>query len=137
MRANFEKSPGRVRKVHPHEWLWEPLENDPGFVLRPMFGGRAVYLDGRLVMYFAAKSEPWRGLLLGTERGHHASLMAEFPELTPHPILPKWLYLPEAADSFERSAVRLVALARRRDPRIGVMPQSQKRSSRKRKVSRK
>jgi hypothetical protein len=40
--------------------------------------------------------------------------------------LPKWLYLPEVADSFERTAVRLVSLARRRDPRIGVTPQPKK-----------
>ena len=55
-----------------------------------------------------------------------AALQADFPELTPHPILPKWLYLAESADSFERSAARLVALARRRDPRIGVVPRPKK-----------
>jgi hypothetical protein len=37
-------------------------------------------------------------------------------------VLPKWLYLAESADDFERVAERLVALARRRDPRIGVAP---------------
>ena len=126
MRERFEKSAGRVTKPHSYAWLWEPLETDPGFVLRPMFGGKAVYLDGKLRCYLTDKEEPWRGMLVATERAHHVRLVAEFPELKPHPILPKWLYLPESADSFERTAARLVELARRRDPRIGVVPQPKK-----------
>ena len=31
------------------------------------------------------------------------------PELAPHPVLPKWLYLPETADGFERVAQKLVS----------------------------
>jgi hypothetical protein len=122
MRPQFEKSLGRARPVHRHQWLWEPLEAEPGFVLRTMFGAKAVYLDGKLMCCFCAGEEPWRGMLVSTDRTRHAALQAEFPELTPHPILPKWLYLPETADRFERIAVRLVACARQRDPRIGVVP---------------
>jgi hypothetical protein len=117
-----EPPAGKTRKVHPHEWLWEPLEADPTFLLRPMFGGKAAYLDGKLMLYFTAKEEPWRGLLVCTDRAHHESLLAEFPALARHPVLPKWLYLPESSSSFERVAERVVALARRRDPRIGVSP---------------
>ncbi|MBI2515888.1 MAG: hypothetical protein HYV95_03130 [Opitutae bacterium] len=117
----------RVRVVHRYAWLWEPLEMDATFVLRAMFGARAAYLDGKLMLCFTAGDEPWRGVLVCTDRAHHAALQAEFPELVPHPILPKWLYLPEAADSFERAAAQLVGLARRRDPRIGVVPQPKKR----------
>lgn len=113
---------GRARKVHPYQWLWEPLEEDPTFVLRPMFSGQAAYIDGKLMLYFTARDEPWRGVLVCTFREHQASLRAEFPALSPHPILPKWLYLPETADRFESTAERLVGLARRRDPRLGVSP---------------
>ena len=122
-----EPPKGRAKKVHPYQWLWEPLEDDPTFLLRPMFSGKAAYLDGRLMLYFTAREEPWRGVLVCTFREHQASLRAEFPELTPHPVLPKWLYLPEAADRFESTAESLVALARRRDPRLGVSPQRRKR----------
>ena len=115
---------GRVRKPHRYEWLWEPLAPDATFMLRAMFGTRAAYIDGKLVLCFSAGKEPWRGVLVATERAHHASLMAEFPSLVPHEVLPKWLYLAESRDDFERSAERLVALARRRDPRIGVAPKS-------------
>ena len=136
MRANFEKSAGRVIKPHRYEWLWEPLETDPGFELRAMFGAKTAYLDGKLMCAFIAKEEPWRGLLVCTEHTHHVSLVADFSELIPHPILPKWLYLPESADSFERVGPRLVELARHRDLRIGVMPQPKKNKSSPRKEKR-
>ncbi|MBI5422748.1 MAG: hypothetical protein HZA32_01590 [Opitutae bacterium] len=115
------------RTSHPHAWLWEPLENEPGFVLRTMFGAKAVYLDGKIVLCFSTGDEPWRGLLLPTHREHHAALRAEFPDLVVHSVLGKWLYLPEAAASFERTAQTLVALVRRRDPRLGVVPPPKKR----------
>jgi hypothetical protein len=111
---------GRIRRVHPHAWLWEPLESDPGFVLGAMFGTKIAYLDGKLALGFAAKEEPWRGILVCTERSHHESLIAAFPPLVQHPILGKWLYLSEDADAFEAVGTQLVELARRRDPRIGV-----------------
>lgn len=111
---------GRVKPVHPYAWLWEPLELDPRCVLRAMFGTKAAYVDSRLVLCFAAKAEPWRGVLVCTERQHHALLIAQFPALKPHPILAKWLYLPESAAAFETTAQRLVALAGARDPRLGV-----------------
>lgn len=117
---------GRARIVHRLAWLWEPLEPDPAFVLRTMFGAKAAYLDGKLALCFCDGEEPWRGLLVCTDRARHAALTAEFPELTPHQILPKWLYLPESADVFERSATLIVSLARHRDPRIGVAPQARK-----------
>jgi hypothetical protein len=119
----------RVERVHPHAWLWEPLEADPTFGLRTMFGTKAVYLDGKLLFCFATKQEPWSGMLVATDRSHHASLIAEIPVLTPHPVLPKWLYLSEAADSFEQQAEHLVRLARRRDARLGIVPPSKPRRS--------
>jgi hypothetical protein len=136
MRDPFEKSLAKARRVHPHQWLWETLEADPSFILRPMFGTKAVYLDGKLMLCFCAGDEPWRGVLIGTDHAHHASLRAEFPEISPHPILSKWLYLPESAGSFERAATRLVALVRRRDARIGVTPKPKKKRPAKAKLQR-
>jgi hypothetical protein len=111
-----------VKRVNPHAWLWEPMEDDATFVLGSMFGTRVAYLDGLLMLCFATKEEPWRGILVCTDRTHHASLLAEFPALAPHPILGKWLYLPESADDFERVGGQLVDRALRRDPRIGIVP---------------
>lgn len=117
----------KIAKVHRHAWLWEPLETDATYVRRAMFGAQAVYLEGLMMLCFCAGEEPWRGVLVCTSREHHAALRADFPVLAPHSILPKWLYLPESADTFERDAAALVALARRRDPRIGIAPQTRKR----------
>ena len=122
-----EQNLGQVKPIHRYAWLWECLEADAGFVARTMFGTKAVYLDGLMMLCFSAKTEPWRGVLVCTDRKHHAALIAEFPVLAPHPVLPKWLYLPEASNDFERIAEHLVALARRRDPRLGVPPQPKKR----------
>jgi hypothetical protein len=117
----------RLRRVHPHAWLWEPLESDATFVLGAMFGTKVAYIDGKLALCFAAKEDPWRGVLVCTERSHHASLTAQFPILSPHPVLGKWLYLPETADDFERVAGQLVGAAKGRDPRIGVLAGTKRR----------
>jgi hypothetical protein len=134
MREDMKKGLGRVQPLHRHAWLWEPLESDPTFVLRSMFGAKAAYLDGKMMLCFCAREEPWAGVLVCTEREHHAALQAEFGDLKPHGILPKWLYLPESADSFEPVAERLVALTRKRDPRLGIIPKPKK--PRTRRVSR-
>jgi len=63
------------------------------------------------------------------ERRHHESLTEEFPQLTPHPILPKWLYLSDETDRFEETTARLVELIKTNDPRIGVTPSKKRRPS--------
>ena len=98
------------------------MEEEASFVLRTMFGAKAAYLHGKLQLVFFAKTEPWRGVLVCTDRASHAALIKEFPALSPHPVLAKWLYLPESSDGFEHDANTLVALVRRGDPRIGVDP---------------
>lgn len=112
----------KTAAVHPLAWAIEPLENEPTLVVRPMFGGKAVYLHGRFVLFLAAKAEPWRGVLVPTLREHHAALIAAKPSLAPHSVLGKWLYLPESVATFERDAAWLVARVRARDPRIGIEP---------------
>ncbi|AWI09023.1 hypothetical protein [Ereboglobus luteus] len=113
---------GKTIKIHPLAWLWEPLEGDPSFMLRSMFGGKAAYLDGKLMLFFFKGEESeWRGMCVCTGHEHHESLIADFPALAPHPVLPKWLYLQEEHERFESVAEKIVALARRRDPRLGVI----------------
>lgn len=114
------------KRVHPYAWLWERLEDDPTFVLRSMFGAKAAYLGGRLMLCFCASEEPWFGVLVCTSRAHHESLIRDFPALVPHPALSKWLYLSDRADEFETMAPRLVILAQRRDLRLGVEPNKRK-----------
>lgn len=117
-----------MKRASPHPLLWivEPLQENPSYALRPMFGGRSVYYDGRMVLHLVMGDEPWRGVLVPAERESHASLRAEFPVLRPHTILGKWLYLPERESSFESIATRLVTLIRALDPRIGIVPSPKK-----------
>ncbi len=116
----------RIFKPHPLRWVVEPLEQEPSYLEKAMFGARGCYLHGRLVLVLAARKEPWKGLLVPTDRRHHASLMDEFPCLTVHTILGKWLYLSEDTEDFEEAASRLVDLIAEEDPRIGVLPKPRK-----------
>jgi len=92
-----------------------------------MFGGKAVVSRWPVDAVFFSQRRTVAGRAACTNRVHHASLLADHPELSPHSILPKWLYLPESADRFESVAERLVALAKRRDPRLGVSSQPKQR----------
>jgi len=95
-----------------------------------MFGAKAVYLHGMMMLCCCARTEPWRGVLICTDRTRHATLINDFPSLVPHSVLPKWLYLSENVADFETTAEKLIRLARQRDPRIGIVPQIKKRKIR-------
>jgi len=44
------------------------------------------------------------------------------PALRPHPVLGKWLYIPQDDPAFEPTVEQLTALVLARDPRVGVEP---------------
>ncbi|HEY1904365.1 MAG TPA: hypothetical protein VGG56_18190 [Terracidiphilus sp.] len=110
----------KIKPKNPLLWIFEPLEDDPHFVLRKLFSFDAAYLDNRLYLAVAGGKEPWNGLLVCTSREHHAALKKQFPQLVSHKVLGKWLYLSQSNPEFESTAVELAALARKRDPRLGV-----------------
>jgi hypothetical protein len=122
----------KVKRPHPLHWILEPVEAEPSFFQKPMFGCQAAYLHGRLVLVLAAHEEPWNGLLVCTSREFHSALMDDFPDLRPHPVLPKWLYLAQSCDGFEETAQELAQQALKNDARIGVEPGSGKRKRSKR-----
>ncbi len=103
-------------------WILEPLERDAGYTHRNMFGADAAYLDGLLYLIVADRDDPWNGVMVSTSQDRHAALLADIPELIPHPVLGKWLYLPQSNESFESIAATLAMLAVARDPRMGVVP---------------
>ncbi len=124
---------GNKWRSHPLGWVIEPLSDEPGYIEKPMFGSLACYLHGRLMLVLASREEPWNGLLVPTEKDFHEDLMSEFGSLAPHPILGKWLYLPEGTNEFESIAQGLVEHVLEGDPRIGVEPKEKKRKSTKKK----
>jgi hypothetical protein len=109
----------RLRR-HRYGGVVGELLEEPSLVAGTMFGFVTCDLHGRFMLALADKRPPWRGLLVPTERAHHAELRRAVPELVVHPVLTKWLYLRDSAADFESSAAALVALARRDDPLIGV-----------------
>lgn len=115
---------------HPLQWVVEPLMQQPSYLHRAMFGCVGCYLHGRLMLVLAARRAPWQGLLVPTAREHHAALLRDEAALVVHPILAKWLYLPESSDVFEEAARRLVERIAAADPRIGVEPSSGSRATR-------
>ncbi|MGE8547687.1 MAG: hypothetical protein ACN6OC_09650 [Alcaligenes sp.] len=125
-------TPVRQRTTRPNSLLWvfDPLEQDGDYLRRKMFGCDAAYVNGRLCLAVADRDEPWDGLLVCTAREHHAALIQEAPGLLPHPILGKWLYIPESDEAFEAVAAHMVELVRARDARIGVEPGSRSRRRR-------
>ena len=115
-------------------WALESFDEHVSFYTKRMFGGLAVYVHGRLVMVLAESAgdrdyrgkryemDLWDGILLPTERDAHASLMNEFPSLLTHPILSKWLYLPQTVDDFEDAAMEIAQGIAQNDQRFGILP---------------
>ena len=120
--ADVKPAPDPFERLRRHRYggLLESLTGEPSLVVSTMFGLVTCYVHGRLVLALADKRPPWRGLLVPTDRAHHAALRVLVPQLVVHPVLGKWLYLRDSVCGFEESAQQIVALARVDDPRIGV-----------------
>ena len=119
-------------KPHSFEWVIENLRAQQTYLERSMFGCRACYLNGELKLVLAdSGEEPWNGVLVATSREQHQSLVTEFPELHAHPILGKWLYLPERAENFDKTALAIERIILRGDARICVVARARKRKKKK------
>lgn len=120
------RSPLTKKKPNPLLWIAEPLMELPSYIEKPMFGCTAIYLHGRLCLVLASGEEPWNGILIPTNREHHDAISAAFSHVEQHPILKKWLYLPEASETFESDAAGIVDSVRMNDQRFGVEPKERK-----------
>ncbi|MFM0198622.1 hypothetical protein PQR53_01935 [Paraburkholderia fungorum] len=108
-------------------WIFDAFERDSTYVHKRMFGSDAAYIDGLLCLIAADREKPWNGLLVCTSQDRHSALIGEVPALRPHPVLGKWLYVPQDDPAFEPSVERMTALVLARDPRVGVEPKPRKR----------
>ncbi len=121
---------GTRKKTKPHPLLWtvESLQDEPSYLDRAWFGCRAVYLRGLMVLVLCSGEEPWNGLLIPTVHQFHQDIMKDFSGMVQHPVLKKWLYLPENSEDFETAAMDLVEAIRMGDQRIGIEPNERKRN---------
>jgi len=117
-------------KTFDHEWILEPFAEHRTFFTKGMFGGLAVYLHERqmLVLVEPTKSGRWKwhGVLVCTDHAHHASIRAQFPALTPHDVLGKWLFVDSTHDDFESTMEAVAKRIARNDPRFGIVPKSKR-----------
>src|SRR5690242_427443 len=98
-------------RVFDNEWILERLQDHPSFFTKRMFGGLAVYLLGRQMMVLVEPTMTgrwtWHGVLICTEYEHQSQIVSEFPQLAPHDVLKKWLYIDSRHDEFERAIERV------------------------------
>jgi len=140
----------RPQRQYHLQWVFSAFDEHPTFATKRMFGGLAAYCHGRMVMVLMEDPDEysyrgveyaypiWDGILLPTEREFHPSLLDEFPDLDNHPVLPKWLYLPQVTENFERLAEKLADRIVANDERFGIYPKPprvRKKKVKKKKVS--
>ena len=121
-------------KTFDNEWICKALEDDPSFLTKRMFGGLAVYLFGRQMMVLVEPTRTgrwkWHGVLICTERAHQLAIIEEFPQLAPHDILKKWLYIDSRHEDFEPTMQRVAEAVKRDDHRFGIHPHARKEKKR-------
>jgi hypothetical protein len=56
---------------------------------------------------------------------YHETLRSEIRQLGPHKVFSKWLYISQSHADFKTVAPEIVALVRKRDPRIATKKQQE------------
>jgi len=121
----------------PIELLWiEDLLPENEFQRKFMFGGFAYYFKNKMILLTIEDSSTnsyknkkfdfaiWNGCLFPVERDSHASLLNTFPHLIPHPVLPKWLYLPIDREHFEEEIKLIIKHILHHTLLWGITPKS-------------
>ena len=119
-------------KTFQHEWIFEEFEEEASFFTKRMFGGLAAYLFGRQMMLLVEPTKSgrwlWHGVLICTDFAHHAAIIEEFPQLAPHQVLKKWLYIDSAHEDFEPTMERVAKAMAGNDSRFGIDPEVRKKA---------
>jgi len=101
-------------------------------VTRPMFGCQAVYVGPKIMLILRDKGpdDEDSGVWVATEIEHHASLRAQLPSLRAIRVFgpgeSAWQCIPSDADRFEDEVLRVCAMIRAADTRIGRVPGAKK-----------
>jgi hypothetical protein len=126
--------PVKQRKALPYEFVLDALADLPTET-RTMFGCLAIYVGDKIVLILRDRRDPPpdNGVWLATTEEHHESLAREFPSMRSIRLFGKgitgWQVLPADAPDFEQAVLRACELIVARDPRIGKVPKSRKKSS--------
>lgn len=100
---------------------------------RPMFSCLGVYVGEKIVLALR-KRETYtddNGVWIATKPEHHASLKKVLPSMRSIYVLgggaeTNWQIIPEQADDFEESVLKICSFIKRGDERIGNIPKKKK-----------
>ncbi|WP_413584230.1 TfoX/Sxy family DNA transformation protein [Bdellovibrio sp. HCB274] len=115
----------------PKELKWiEDLLPEAGYRRKSMFGGFAYYLDERIVLitFESGNKSNWHGCMFPVEHQNQAQALKQFPILSPHPVLPKWLYLPIETEGFDEWVTDVLRAALKPNSLWGSFPKEKKRA---------
>lgn len=122
----------KARKATPFEFVLEALASLAP-TCRPMFGCTAIYVGPRIVLILRQRGNADDGVWVATTHAHHASLRAELPSLRTISVFGQaessWQNLPADGAHFEDEVMRVCALVRAGDVRVGRLPASKKRAA--------
>ena len=130
LEAAAEKAAGK-KKLPPFPFILDEIA-DLGPRVNPMFASHGVYIGDKIVFILRDKSpaDSDRGMWVVSEKDQTASLVKAFPTLGPIDVLGEkignWKKLSANAPDFEENALAICELVRRRDPRVGKIPESKK-----------
>jgi hypothetical protein len=124
------------RKALPYAFVLEALA-PVAIETRSMFGCLAVYVGDKIVLLLRDRPKELadNGVWLATTEEHHDSLRRDFPGMRSIRLFGKpvtgWQILPADAPDFEQAALLACELVVARDPRIGKVPKSRRKSAKK------
>lgn len=122
-------------------WIEELLPFD--VVRKAMFGGYAYYSQRKMILVVfegeGKKSyrgqnfafELWNGCMFPVEKDLHGMALEKYPFLIPHPVLPKWLYLPLQSEDFEERVSSIIKDVKSPHSIWGVVPKDKKKKNKK------
>lgn len=117
-------------------WIFHAFEHHASFFTKRMFGGLTAYLYGRQMMVLIEPTRTgrwtWHGVLICTDHARQPAIIDEFPQLAPHEVLKKWLYIDSRHDEFEPTMERVANAIARDDPRFGIHPRPRRERVRRR-----
>lgn len=133
----------------PKELKWiENLLPEGGYRRRGMFGGFGYYVEDKIVLLIFESEggsrtykkktydfDLWNGCMFPVDHELQAKALKLCPFLIPHPILPKWLYLPMHTENFDDLVEEVISQVFRPQSFWGSIPKpkGQKKSAQKNK----
>ncbi|MFZ2906873.1 MAG: hypothetical protein WAZ98_11770 [Cyclobacteriaceae bacterium] len=104
----------------------------------PMFGCVGVYIGEKIVLALRCKDSHTddNGVWIATKAEHHESLKKILPSMRSIDVLgggspTNWQIIPEHTDDFEALAIKVCALIKKGDERIGNIPKAKKKKVKK------